>query len=218
MSSPPTSSPPSVDRAADRCVTDPSPQALAPCCRQLTYELCPSTRAILARLSAIHRRTFWRWSLPSRPAQQPRTKRQQLRASARQATTPGRLTPRFDPRAELRPRARRAANSRLQAKRLRLRDQNWLCFFDRYHYMSDSRFLEGPLPGLREQPTGRTTGDERRLVPASQGRPSRPPEQRWRSFPAYNDLASRRPQAWQCLRKEVSAGSLSGVNLGHEPA
>ena len=68
---------------------DPSPQALVPCCRQLPDELCPSTRAILARLSAIPDAPFGGGPIRSRPAHRPRTTPQQLRATPRQATTPG---------------------------------------------------------------------------------------------------------------------------------
>ena len=69
---------------------DPSPQALVPFCRQLRIQgLCPSTRAILARLAAIPDAPFGGGPVLSRPAHRPRTTRRQLRGPPRQATTPG---------------------------------------------------------------------------------------------------------------------------------
>ena len=91
-SSPPTSSPPRPRalRAADRFVTgskSPGPGPLLPAAP--IHELCPSTRAILAgsRPSQTHPSAVV--PIRSRPAHRPRTIPQQLRATPRQATTPG---------------------------------------------------------------------------------------------------------------------------------
>src|SRR5260370_405020 len=74
--------------------------------------------------------------VPSRPAQRPRTTRRQLRATPRQATTPGpTLTPRSDPRAELRhPCAPLTPNHARWPKWLRLPAHNWLCILARSHF------------------------------------------------------------------------------------
>src|SRR5437870_3631124 len=71
-------------------LADSSPQTLVPFCRQLhLQEFCPGTRPS-SHGSVNPRRTLWRWSRPLAPAQRPRTTRRQLRATPRQATTPGR--------------------------------------------------------------------------------------------------------------------------------
>ena len=93
-SSPPTSNPPRprAARAADRFVRGSKSPGPGPVLPAAPFdELCPSTRAILRRLSAIPRRiAFGGGPVRSRPTQRPRTTRQQLRVRPRQATTPGR--------------------------------------------------------------------------------------------------------------------------------
>jgi hypothetical protein len=70
--------------------TEPSPQALVPRCRQLHLaELCPSTRAILARLRAIPGVPLGGGPVYARPAYRPRTNCRQLHAPPRPAPTPG---------------------------------------------------------------------------------------------------------------------------------
>lgn len=75
--------------AADRCVTDPSLQALAPNCRQLNYELCPSIRAILARLRTIQAHPLAVVRFPRTQLSSLERSTGRLRASLRHATTPG---------------------------------------------------------------------------------------------------------------------------------
>ena len=84
-------------------LTDPSPQALVPCCRQLPLqEFCPCTRVILARPpdpdapfggGPMPRATGLRASNESPTA---------LRRNASSHYTRPAVTPRFEPRAELR--------------------------------------------------------------------------------------------------------------------
>jgi len=68
---------------------DRSPQALVPCCRRLHNELSPSTRAILRDSRPSQTDSSAVVLIRSRPALRPRTIPQQLRATPRQATTPG---------------------------------------------------------------------------------------------------------------------------------
>ena len=91
-SSPPTSSPPARGpaRAADRFVRgskSPGPGPLLPAAP--LQELCPSTRAILARLSAIPDASFGGGPVPLTSGSPASNDSQQLRATPRQATTPG---------------------------------------------------------------------------------------------------------------------------------
>ena len=122
-------------RAADRFVDgSKSPGPGPPLPAAPIDELCPSTRAILARLSAIPDAPFGGGPIRSRPAHRPRTTPQQLRATPRQATTPGPPSLRALTRV---PSCATRARCALQTiarwpKWLRLPAQNWLCFFDRY--------------------------------------------------------------------------------------
>ena len=119
-SSPPTSSPhrPRAARAADRCVAgskSPGPGPVLPAAP--LDELCPSTRAILARLSAIPDAPFGGGPIRSRPDSpasndSPTAPRH---AASSHYSWPT-VTPRSDPRAELRMRCARDITPRRRAQ------------------------------------------------------------------------------------------------------
>jgi len=123
-----------------RSLPDRSPQALVPLYRQLPLaEQCLRIRAILARLSAIPDAPIGGGPIHSCPVHRPETTHQQLRAMPRQATTPGLLTPRSDPRAELRYRCAPHAPTHVgRPTWLCLAAQNWLCLLARCQEKADA--------------------------------------------------------------------------------
>jgi hypothetical protein len=91
MSSPPSSRPSAHGRVEwpIGVFADASLQALVPFCRQLRIQgLCPSTRSILARLTAIPDAPLWRWSRPLTPGSPFALDPPAAPRPPRQATTP----------------------------------------------------------------------------------------------------------------------------------
>ena len=146
-SSPPTSSPPRPRtlRAADRCVAgskSPGPGPLLPTAP--LQELCPSTWAILPRLSAIPDAPFGGGPHPltsGSPASN------DSRTAPRRSTSGHypwpTVTPRFDRRAERRhPCAPRQSTNLAATTWLCLPARNWLCFSARYQFLIIFKILD----------------------------------------------------------------------------
>ena len=96
--------------AADRFVTDPSHQALVPCCRRLPSRALPEHTAHPGRLSASTRIAFGGGPGRSRLLHRPRTTRQQHCAELGQATTFGVCLLRACPACRVAPPMRAASN------------------------------------------------------------------------------------------------------------
>ena len=114
-------------------LTDSTPQALVPFCRQL--HLGGFARALRPSWQGFGhpRRTLWRWSAPLAPGSSASNEPSAVprQAASSHYSWPN-LTPRFDPRAELRHScAPHAPGHSRWPKWLRLPDRNWLRFVDR---------------------------------------------------------------------------------------